>query len=53
MKKASREAQLPSLECFAHTLQLVVNEGVLSQRAVIDILAMSWRNFKHSTLVYD
>lgn len=55
MKKASREAQLPSMGCFAHTLQLVVNEGVLSQRAVIDILAISRKivgHFKHSTLAY-
>ena len=55
MMKASREAKLPSMGCFAHTLQLVVNEGVLSQRAVIDILAISRKivgHFKHSTLGY-
>ena len=55
MMKASREAGLPSMGCFAHTLQLVVNEGVLSQRAVIDILAISRKivgHFKHSTLAY-
>ena len=53
MMKASREAKLPSMGCFAHTLQLVVNEGVLSQRAVIDILAITRKivgHFKHSTL---
>ena len=52
MKKASQEAQLPSLGCFAHTLQLIVNEGVLSQRAVIDILAICQKivgHFKHLT----
>ena len=55
MKKASQEAQLPSLGCFAHTLQLIVNEGVFSQQAVIDILAISWKivgHFKHSTSAY-
>ena len=55
MMKASREAGLPSMGCFAYTLQLVVNEGVLSQRAVIDILAISRKivgHFKHSTLAY-
>ena len=38
-----------------HTLQLVVSDGVLSQRAVIDTLAVC-RNivgyFKHSTIAY-
>ena len=55
MMKASREPKLPSMGCFAHTLQLVVNEDVLSQRAVIDILAISRKivgHFKHSTLAY-
>ena len=55
MMKASWEAGLTSMRCFAHTLQLVVNEGVLSQHAVIDILAISRKivgHFKHSTLVY-
>ena len=39
MIKAMREASLPSLGCFAHSLQLVVEDGVLSQRAVSDVLA--------------
>ena len=46
---------LPSLGCFAHTLQLVVNEGILSQRVVIDVLAICRGivgHFKHSTLAY-
>ena len=30
MAKAMREASLTSLGCFAHTLQLVVHDGVLS-----------------------
>ena len=55
MVRAMKDACLPSLGCFAHTLQLVVHDGVLSQRAVIDILAIC-RNivghFKHSSLTY-
>jgi len=55
MKKASRDAMLPSLGCFAHTLQLVVNEYILSQLAVIDFLAVCCGivgHFKRSTLAY-
>lgn len=40
MEKAMRDASLPSFGCFAHSLQLVVEEGVTSQRAVIDILSI-------------
>jgi len=46
---------LPSLGCFAHSFQLVVNEAVLSQLAVIDILAICRGivgHFKCSTLAY-
>ena len=31
MKKALREGQFEAQGCFAHTLQLIVNDGVLSQ----------------------
>ena len=34
-----KEASLPDLGCFAHTLQLIVHDGVLSQRAVTDLLS--------------
>ena len=50
-KKDHFEAQ----GCFAHTLQLVVNDGVLSQHAVIDTLAVCRSivgHFKHSTIAY-
>ena len=55
MVRAMKDACLPSLGCFAQTLQLVVHEGVLSQRAVIDILAICRKivgHFKHSSLAY-
>ena len=34
LAKAKRDASLTSLGCFAYTLQLVVHNGVLSQRVV-------------------
>ena len=55
MAKAMEEAQLPSLPCFAHTLQLAINDSILSQRTIKDILAIGRRlvgHFKHSTLAY-
>ena len=55
MVKAMREAAYPDLGCFAHTLQLIIHDGVLSQRAVIDILTNCRKvvgHFKHSPLAY-
>lgn len=55
MVKALTDASLPHYGCFAHTLQLVVNDGVLSQRAVIDILSSCRKivgHFRHSCLAY-
>ena len=55
MKKALEDCDLHGYGCFAHSLQLVVHDGVLSQRMVIDTLAVSSRivgHFKHSTLAY-
>ena len=55
MKRAMKEGQFEAQGCFAHTLQLVVNDGVLSQRAVIDTLAVCRsivEHFKHSTIAY-
>ena len=40
MVKALTDASLPHFGCFAHTLQLVVHDGVFSQRAVIDVLSL-------------
>ncbi|XP_038157148.1 zinc finger BED domain-containing protein 4-like [Cyprinodon tularosa] len=55
MIKAMTDAGFQSLPCFAHTLQLVVNEGLLVQRSVTDAVAIGRkivRHFKHSTLAY-
>jgi len=55
MAKAMRDASLPTLGCFAHTLQLVVHDGVLSQRVVMDTLAVCRKivgHFKHSSTAY-
>lgn len=56
MVKAMRVAELPDLSCFAHTLQLVVHDCILSQRAVIDVLAVARQivgKFRHSILAQD
>ncbi|KAA8577696.1 hypothetical protein FQN60_016783, partial [Etheostoma spectabile] len=55
MKKAMDELGVPSLGCIAHSLQLAVHEGLLSQRNIIDALANDGKiigHFKHSTLAY-
>ena len=40
MVKAIDDMGFTSLGCLAHTLQLVVHDGVLSQRAVLDVLSI-------------
>ena len=55
MVKAMTEANLPSFGCFAHSLQLVINDGLLSQRVVKDLLAVCRSivgHFKHSSVAY-
>ena len=55
MAKAMRDASLTSLGCFAHTLQRVVHDGVLSLRVVMDALAVCRKivgHFKHSSTAY-
>lgn len=55
MKKATNTMGVRSLSCFAHTLQLVGNEGLLSQRSVSDTIANCRQivgHFKHSPLAY-
>ena len=56
MMRAMKDAGLCSYGCFAHSLQLIVNEGVLSQRIVIDLLANCRSiigHFRRSTVAYD
>ncbi|XP_078112300.1 zinc finger BED domain-containing protein 4-like [Sander vitreus] len=53
MIKGMRLIEVPDLSCSAHTLQLVVNDGINSQRAVMDIVAKlksSATHFNHSIL---
>ncbi|KAK0140436.1 Zinc finger BED domain-containing protein 4 [Merluccius polli] len=55
MRTAMDQLGVPSLGCFAHSLQLVVHEGVLSQQAVSDALANGRKivgHFKHSPKAY-
>ena len=50
-----RDGGYNSHGCFVHTLQLIINYGVLSQRMVKDTLAICQKivgHFKHSPLAY-
>ena len=55
MVKTMDEACLPSFRCFVHTLKFVIHDGLLSQRVVVDLLAVCrsivW-HFKHSSVAY-
>ncbi|XP_041946911.1 LOW QUALITY PROTEIN: zinc finger BED domain-containing protein 4-like [Alosa sapidissima] len=53
MVKGLRLGEIPDLSCSAHTLQLVVNDGINSQRVVLDInakLKNFAKHFNHSVL---
>ena len=55
MIKAMDDSDLRGIRCVAHTLQLAVNEGVLSQRSIVDIVSTGRKivgHFKHSPLAY-
>ncbi|CAI5678562.1 zinc finger BED domain-containing protein 4-like [Oreochromis niloticus] len=55
IKKAMDRLGVASLGCFAHTLQLVVNEGLLAQRGVCDAVTVGRKivgHFKHSPQAY-
>ena len=55
MEKGLRDANLQSYGCFAHSLQLVVRDGVLHQRSVVDLLSICRGivgHFKRSPLAY-
>ena len=48
-----RNVNLPNIPCLAHTLQLVIDDGVLAQPCVVNLLAASRRlvgHFKRSNV---
>lgn len=50
--KGCNDAGIPSVSCFIHTLQLVINEGIDSQRSVSDLIATCKKivaHFNHSS----
>lgn len=52
MVKGCNDAQLKSISCFIHTLQLVINDGLSSQRALSDLIATCRKivgHFSHSS----
>ena len=51
MRKVMDNLGVHSVGCVAHTMHLVVNEGLLSQRAFSDAVACA-RHFKHPPLAY-
>ena len=54
--KALRDANLASVSCFAHTLQLTIKDALFSQRAVSDMIAVSRKivgHFAHSPSASD
>ena len=56
MVKAMADGDFEDFGCFAHTLQPVIHDGILSQRAVINTLAVCRQivgHFKCSPLAYD
>ncbi|XP_067300896.1 zinc finger BED domain-containing protein 4-like [Pseudorasbora parva] len=55
MAKAMEDSNLKGIRCMAHTIQLAVNEGLLSQRSIADVIAIGRKivgHFKHSPLAY-
>ncbi len=55
MKKAMRDMGVPSVGCVAHSCQLCVHEGLLSQHSVTETLAKARKivgHFKHSPFFY-
>lgn len=52
MRKAMLEAGIPSVGCFAHTLQLCIHDSLLSQQSVSEMLTLARKtvgHFKHSS----
>uniref|UniRef100_A0A1X7VR67 MULE transposase domain-containing protein n=1 Tax=Amphimedon queenslandica TaxID=400682 RepID=A0A1X7VR67_AMPQE len=53
--KAMHDSPSSSFGCFTHSLQTVVNDGVLAQQPVLDLLATGRTivgHFNHSTTAY-
>ncbi len=53
MQKAVDDMGVLSMRCVVHSLQLVVHEGLLSQRSITDTLVKARKivgHFKHSPL---
>ena len=53
MEKGMRDCGVRSLGCMAHTLQLAIHDGVLSQRSISDCIAIGRKivgHFRHSPL---
>ena len=53
MVKGSNLAEIPSIHCTIHLLQLVVSDSIMSENIVIDVLAKCRRlvtHFNHSSL---
>ena len=40
MGKAMADSDFEDSGCFAHTMQLIIHDGIFSQRAIIDTLAI-------------
>ena len=56
MIKAMADGDFEDLGCFAHTMQLIIHDEILSQRAIIDTLAICRQivgHFRRSPLAYD
>jgi len=56
MVEAMRVAGLPNVGCMVNTMQLVVNDALKSQRAVMDMISVALQivgHFKHSALAYN
>ena len=50
-----RDADLPNFGCFAHTLQLVIHDGVLVQQGVQELLGVARKlvgHYRHSNIAF-
>ena len=53
VEHAMKDADIVSFGCFAHSLQLVVHDGVLSQLGVSDLLAICQSVVSLQLVVHD